>query len=233
MSNLKNPPKPEKHEHPSYGMLTISRSMGTHAARLFGSSLKSHHGTIRLSVHPGYMQHELNHDWYHATGQTLFEIEMSATQFAEAITSLNSGHTPCTIRFNNGWVDDPPDLETEVERVKNRFGADLKDMTKVMKERRAEIEKLTSKLSDKAKQQLKIELDVMIQQLTSNIPYVLEQFDAATEKVVTSAKTEIEAFTSHALHAAGLEALAEGRMPKMLAASLDTDDQNVVDQRKP
>lgn len=228
MSNLKNPPKPKKHEHPSYGMLSISRSMNTNTTRLFGSALRSHHGTIRLSVQPGYMQHELNHDWYHSTAQTLFEIEMSATQFAEAITSLNSNPTPCTIRFNNGWVDDPPDIETEVERVKNRFGADLKDMVQVLKERRAEIEKLTSKLSDKAKQQLKIELDVMVQQLTSNIPYVLEQFDAATEKVVTSAKTEIEAFASHALRAAGLEAIAEGRLPKMLASSLDTDD-----QRKP
>lgn len=233
MSNLKNPAKPEQHEHPSYGMLSISRSMSTHAMRLFGSSLKSHHGTIRLTVNPGYMQHDLNHDWYYARSQTLFEIELSAAQFAEAITSLNSGSTPCTIRFNNGFLDDPPDIETEVERVKNRFGADLKDMIQVMKERRAEIEKLTDKLSASAKQKLKIELDVMIQQLTSNAPYVLEQFDKATEKVVTSAKTEIESFAMHALHSAGLEAIAEGRLPKMLAESVDvaTDDQNVIDQR--
>jgi len=221
MSNLKNPPKPEQHEHPSYGMLSISRSMNTHAMRLFGSSLKSHRGTIRLTVNPGYMQHDLNHDWYYARTQTLFEIELSAAQFAEAITSLNSGSTPCTIRFNNGFLEDPPDIETEVERVKNRFGADLKDMVQVLKERRAEIEKLTGKLSDKAKQQLKIELDVMVQQLTSNIPYVLEQFDKATEKVVTSAKTEIESFAMHALHMVGLEAIAEGKLPKMLAASAE------------
>lgn len=222
MSNLKNPPKPEKHEHPSYGMLSIGRTMGTHAKRLFGSSLKSHHGTIRLTVSPGYMQHELNHDWYHSTAATIFEIELSAAQFAEAITSINSGSTPCTIRVQNGKdVEDPPDLETEVERVKNRFGDDLKDMIQVMKERRREIEKLTDKLSDKAKKQLKIELDVMVQQLTANTPYVLEQFDKATEKVVTSAKTEIESFAMHVLHAAGLEALADGRMPQMLAASAE------------
>lgn len=221
MSNLKNPPKPEKHEHPSYGMLTISRGMNTHATRLFGSSLKSHHGTIRLSVHPGYMHHDLNRDWYFASTQTLFEIEMSAAQFAEAITSLNSGSTPCTIRFNDGFVEDPPDIETEVERVKNNFGNDLKDMIQVMKERRAEIEKLTSKLPEKAKQKLKIELDVMIQQLTANAPWVLEQFDEAAGKVVTSAKTEIESFAMHVLHAAGLEAIAEGRLPKMLAASAE------------
>lgn len=222
MSNLKNPPKPEKHEHPSYGMLSIGRSMGTLDKRLFGSSLKSHHGTIRLTVHPGYMQHELNHDWYHSRSEVLFEIELSAAQFAEAITSINSGSTPCTIRVNNdGDVEDPPELETEVERVKNRFAGDLKDMIKVMKERRAEIEKLTDKLGSKQKERLRIELDVMIQQLTANAPYVLEQFDKATEKVVVSAKTEIESFAMHVLHAAGLEALAEGRMPKMLASSAE------------
>lgn len=235
MSNLKNPPKPEQHEHPSYGMLSIGRSMSTHAKRLFGSSLKSHHGTIHITVSPGYMQHDLNHDWYHSRSQTLFEIELSAAQFAEAITSINSGQTPCTIRFNNGFIEDPPDIETEVERVKNRFGNDLKDMIQVMKERRAEIEKLTDKLGPKQKEKLRIELDVMIQQLTSNAPYVLEQFDKATEKVVTSAKTEIESFAMHVLHATGLEAIAEGRLPKMLAESAEpriaTDDQNVIDQR--
>jgi len=238
MSNLKNPPKPEKHEHASYGMLSIGRSMSTHAKRLFGSSLQSHHGTIHLTVSPGYMQHDLNHDWYHSYSVVLFEIELSAAQFAEAITSINSGQTPCTIRYNNGHaIDDPPDLETEVERVKNRFAGNLKDMIQVMKERRAEIEKLTDKLGEKAKQRLKIELDVMVQQLTSNIPYVMDQFDAATTKVVTSAKTEIESFAMHVLHAAGLEAIADGRLPKMLAASAEpreiaTDDQNVIDQRK-
>jgi hypothetical protein len=96
-------------------------------------------------------------------------------------------------------------------------------MIQVMKERRAEIEKLTEKLSATAKQKLKIELDVMIQQLTSNAPWVLEQFDEATEKVVASAKTEIESFAMHALHAVGLEAIAEGRLPKMLAASAEVE----------
>jgi hypothetical protein len=47
----------------------------------------------------------------------------------------------------------------------------------------------------------------------------------------------------HVLHAAGLEAIADGKLPKMLAASVEPvvpvtsdepigiDDQNVIDQR--
>lgn len=226
MSNLKNPPKPETYEHPSYGMISFSRSMNSNAGRLFGSSLKSHYATIRMTVQSGYWQHDLHRDNYFARNH-LIEVEMSAAQFADAITSLNvGGGTPCTIRFvqGEGRLEDPPDVETEVERVKGRFEGDLKDMIAVMKERRAEIEKLTGKLPEKARDKLRIELDVMIQQMTSNLPFILEQFDKASSKVVTAAKSEIENFAMHVLHSAGLEALAEGRMPKQLAASVDVDD---------
>jgi hypothetical protein len=178
-----------------------------------------------MTLHPGSWEHDLHMDRYFASTQRLIEIEMSSAQFAEAITSLNmGGGVPCTIRFFNGWVDEPPDVETEVERVKSRFKGDLDDMCVVMKERRAEIEKLTSKLSEKAKEQLRVALDVMIQQLTSNIPFIMEQFNEASDKVVTSAKQEIEAFAMHALRTAGLEALAEGRMPKQLAESAEAND---------
>jgi hypothetical protein len=33
MSNLKNPPKPTTHEHPSYGMIGFSRGMNSNAGR--------------------------------------------------------------------------------------------------------------------------------------------------------------------------------------------------------
>jgi hypothetical protein len=225
VSNLKNQPKPTMHEHPSYGMISLSRSMNSNAGRLFGSSLKSHYATIRLAIAPGQWEHSLHEDRYFAGTSELIEIELSAAQFAEAITSLNvGGGVPCTIRhINFKRIDDPPDIETEVERVKSKFEDDLKDMVIVLKEQRADIEKVTANLPEKARQKLRIALDVMIQQLTSNIPFVMEQFNEASERVVTAAKHEIEAFTMHALHAVGLEAIAEGRMPKQLAASLDVD----------
>lgn len=221
MSNLKNPPKPMTYTHPSYGMISFSRAMNGSAGRLFGSGLKQHYGTVRLRIQGGEWLHDLHADRYRAAGPLLLEAEMSAAQFAEAITTLNRGEgAPCTIRFFETWVDDPPDVETEVERVKSRFADDLKEMTQVMRERRAEIEKLTGKLGEKARKQLKIELDVMIQQLTSNIPFIMERFDEASNKVVTAAKTEIETFAQHALQAAGLDALAQANGPKQLAASL-------------
>ena len=103
-------------EHPSYGILHISRtSGGTSAIRLFGSPLATHYGTIRLTISKGKWIHGLNHDRYFGMSKDFIEVEMSAAQFADAITSLNMGSgTPCTIRYVGGErVPDPPDHATE------------------------------------------------------------------------------------------------------------------------
>ena len=47
-------------EHPSYGILHISRLSGG-AKRLFGSPLAAHYGSIRLSVSKGKWIHGLHH----------------------------------------------------------------------------------------------------------------------------------------------------------------------------
>ena len=236
MSNLKNPSKPTQHRHASYGMVGFSRTNGN-SRRLFGSALKSHYSTIRMKITPAIMEHDLHADQYFTAGNSaVIEIELSATQFAEAITSMNIGDgVPCTIRRLNGkLIDDPPDIETEVERIKSEFEGDLTNMITAMKERRADIEKLTAKLPEKAKRDIHIALDVILQQVTSNVPFIMEQFNEASDRVVTSAKRDIEAFALHALHMAGLDAIADGRVPKQLATPRDDypDDANVVDQRR-
>lgn len=236
--------KPETYEHPSYALIQFSRGMGTSARRLFGSALRSHYATIRMTVTRAFWEHDLHEDRYFNAGQPrLMEIEMSAAQFAELITSMNmGGGVPCTLQFFNakhagpgveGNIEEPPDIATEVERVKANFAGDLKEMIGTMQKYRKEIEQLSAKLPEKSKERMRVALDVMIQQLSSNVPFILEQFNEASERVVTSAKHDIEAFAMHALQMAGLQAnLAAGEAPKQLSTSLDTDDQNVVDQRK-
>ena len=44
-------------------------------------------------------------------------------------------------------------------------------------------------------------------QIRSNVPFVLESFQEATEKVVTHAKAEVEAFTTTRVMAAGVKAI--------------------------
>lgn len=215
--------KTEKRTHPSYGMISIGRWNGSRQ-RLFGSSLSYHQSTIRLEIAPGHWEHDLHEDRYYTDGTaTLIEVEMSAAQFAEMITSTNiGGGVPCTIRrLNRERMENPPEIETEVERIKSTFKSDLQGMIAKMGEYRKTIEKATSKLSDKAREEIRIALDVITQQLSANVPFIADQFDEAAGRVVTAAKAEIEAFAMHALKTVGLQAIAEGQAPRLLAASVD------------
>lgn len=209
MSNLKNPPKPEQHEHPSYGMIALSRTYTSGKTRMFGSSLERHYGTVMLTIKRGKWEHEHHRDRYYSTGEELIRVHLTAAQFVEMITSMNRGDgTPCTLQQVGGKsIPDPPSFATEVDRVRSDFGEKLAGMVSVLKEQRADIENETSKLSTKAKERLRIALDVMIQQVTSNIPFVLSQFEEASERVVTAAKHEIESFAQHRFDTAGLEAI--------------------------
>jgi hypothetical protein len=206
-------------EHPSYGILHISRtSGGTSAIRLFGSPLATHYGTIRLTISKGKWIHGLNHDRYFGMNKEFIEVEMSAAQFADAITSLNLGSgTPCTIRYVQGErIPAPPEHATEAEHIRDNFESTLDKYKAKAHTYRKRIEELASKLSAKAKDEIRIALDVMEDQLGSNIPFVVKQFQEATTRITTSAKAEVDAFVTGVVRAAGLQSIAEGRLPSLL-----------------
>lgn len=214
-------------EHPSYGLIRISRvTGGPGAARLFGSPLANHYGTIRLSISGAKWTHGLHHDRYYGgmRGEHV-EVEMSAAQFADMITSLNVGSgTPCTIRYLAGvQIPNPPDYATEAEHIRDSFEGSLDKYKAKAHEYRKTIEKLTDKLPAKAKDQIRIALDVIEDQLGSNVPFVIKQFQEATTKIATAAKAEVEAFVSHAIRSAGLDAIAEGRLPSLLPSGPSVD----------
>ena len=91
----------EKKQHPSYGMIQLSRSsIGGTGTALFGSSIM-HNDVIRLTISNGFMEREDSQDRYYvktSRKNCIVEVDMSYTQFAEAITSLNMGDgVPVTI----------------------------------------------------------------------------------------------------------------------------------------
>lgn len=201
-------------EHPSYGMLHISRMSSTGGGRrLFGSPLATHYGTIRLTISKATWTHDLHHDRFFGMSKDYIDIEMSQAQFADAITSLNIGSgTPCTIRYVQGKrIDDPPDYVTESEYIRDNFESKFEDMSKRTKKYADEIMGLTSKMPAKVKRQIEIALDVMQQQINSSLPFVMEQFQEATTRITTAAKAEVDGFVTAQIRAAGLQAIAEGR----------------------
>ena len=213
-------------EHESYGILHISRtSGGSGAIRLFGSPLATHYGTIRLTISKGKWIHGLHHDRYYGMSKDFIEVEMSAAQFADAITSLNMGSgTPCTIRYVGGArVPDPPDHPTEAEHIRDNFENSVGKYTAKAHEYRKVIDKLTSKLPAKAKEQIRVALDVIEDQLASNVPFVVKQFQEATTRITTAAKAEVDAFVTGVVRAAGLQSIAEGRLPPLLPSKADEE----------
>lgn len=212
-------------EHPSYGILHISRASSTSAIRLFGSPLATHYGTIRLTISKGKWIHGLNRDRYYGMNKDFIEVEMSAAQFADAITSLNIGSgTPCTIRYVQGErMSDPPNHATEAEHIRDTFEDSIGKFAEKAHTYRKRIDELTSKLSSKAREEIRIALDVMEQQLTSNVPFVVKQFQEATTRVTTAAKAEVEAFVTGVIRAAGLASVAEGRLPSLLPGGAKDD----------
>jgi hypothetical protein len=209
-------------EHPSYGLVRIARVTGGPGARnLFGSPLARHYGTIRLSIGTAKWIHSLHHDRYQGSlrGEHI-EIEMSAAQFADMITSLNMGSgTPCTLRYLAGVeVPSPPDHATEAEHIRDNFAGALDKYKAKVRAYRKKIEDLTGKLSDKARKEIKIALDVIEDQLGDNVPFVVRQFQEATTRITSAAKAEVDAFVTGVVRAAGLEAIAGGKLPSLLSS---------------
>lgn len=48
---------------------------------------------------------------------------------------------------------------------------------------------------------------MIVQQIGSDAPFMLKQFEEAAEKVVAAAKAEVDSFMTHAITAAGMKAL--------------------------
>jgi hypothetical protein len=126
---------------------------------------------------------------------------------------------PCTIRYlGKERMEDPPDVHTEAEKVQTGFREDTdalaEKMNKFLQDMTVLFEKKT--IGKRDREQILKQIGLFIQEVNCNMPFVLESFEKATEKVVTTAKAEVEAFTTQAVVAAGLEAIADGRFPRAL-----------------
>src|SRR6185312_8767541 len=84
-------------EHESYGVVGFNRVTGNPGS-LFGSSI-NHSNFIRLRISRAAREWHLSTYWYRDREQ-LIELDLSAAQFADLITSMNVGvGVPCTLRY--------------------------------------------------------------------------------------------------------------------------------------
>lgn len=192
--------------HPTFGMIQFCRVSG--AGRLFGSPLPQHYGTIRVRISAGERIHEHSEDRYRAKAEYI-EIEMSASQFAEAITCMNVGDgVPCTIWHRNGQrTGEVPDTEAgETQRAEVSFRERVGAFLKAVKTQRSKIEGILAKdrLSKDDKAEVRALADHVVREVEQNLPFFVTLFTESAEKVKVKAKAEIAAMMDHAVRMFGL-----------------------------
>jgi hypothetical protein len=209
MSEVETIPTPE-----AGALLQISRVTGQ--TQLFASEFNHQH-FIRLRITPAKTCRSLSQTWYMGQGKPYIEVDLSASQFAEAITTLNVGvGTPCTMRHLNGRefepvapIDERPIFETEGSQV-------LADCIAAIDNAQAALDAAT--LTAKAKQSIQAGITSARRKLSESLPFLEEQYKERLDTVEQQAKTEIAAYFDHAVHQVGIEAL---RNPKLLGGTID------------
>lgn len=200
-----------KEKHPSFGMIRFARVSG--AGRLFGSPLAQHFGTIQVQICDGHRVHDHGNDYYRADDR-IVEIELSAAQFAEAITCMNMGDgVPCTLNWIRGIgriADVPDDEKNEMERTQEAFKSKLFGVVEAVKARGKFIAELMKKdrLSKDDRAKVNELVDYVVREVAVNAPWWIEQFQEATDRVSSKAKSEIAAMFEHAIRQAGLQHFA-------------------------
>ena len=164
-------------KHPSYGMVQFNRVQGS--PKLFGTMLDNHYSFVTLAIKQATLIRSDSGDrYYGSTRGDLIEVQLSAAQFAEAITTMNVGlGVPCTIAYVNGeQVEEPPTTPSEPENLrtefKERMQAFVKKTTEGIETIRETMQKPTLNKKDRADVLRFIER--ITQELGQNMPYLLE-----------------------------------------------------------
>ena len=213
--------KPETHE--SFGLLSLARIQGT-PRPLFGSTIR-HGDTIRLTISEGEVYRDFQKNRF-TDGKQFIEVEMSQSQFAEAITTLNVGcGVPVTLRHVAGKQMPPPPSVDFKERAKNELKAEMGELTERIDELSKDAKEiLNSKGTIKAGDKKKLLDDLMfiVQEVRSNIPFAHECFQEAVEETVTHAKAEVDACLTTMREKLGQQVLDGKIEVPLLETPLDT-----------
>ncbi len=188
------------YSHESFGILSFNKFSGGDGL-FFGSSIKHKYGGISLVISTAELHRSLSHDAYHES-KDLIRVEMTETQFANAITGFGSTGSPVTISYvaGEGRKEAPP-FQNKVAEFDQEFQDKMDDISKDFDE----VIKLAS--DSKAQVRLQKAIQSLKQRMRSNVPFISKQFAEQMEKTVTEAKGEVEAFFSKTIERHGLENL--------------------------
>ena len=200
-----------KTSHPSYGTLAFRRRTGG-ATPLFGSSIE-HRDTISMTLYHADITRGYHEDWI-SGNREIAEVEMSYSQFAEAITSMNMGTgVPVTIRFLEKEGKIPP---CDFVDKRKQFTQEFSEKRQEISEKSQQVLNEVSELFSQKKALTKAEKDEIIRKLNwlnmnigTNLDFIANQFNEQMDKTITEAKGEIEAFCQNKINSIASASLVE------------------------
>lgn len=200
-----------KTSHPSHGTLVFSRRTGG-ATPLFGSSIE-HRDTIAMTLYHADITRGLHSDSIYGD-KKIAEVEMSYSQFAEAITSMNMGSGfPVTIR----WTEKDGRIpECDFVSKREQFADEFKEQVNKTMDNSQNLINEVAELFNQKKAHTKADKEKVMEKLLKlsqnigcNMDFIADQFNEQMDKTVMEAKGEIEAFCQNKVNSIASAALVE------------------------
>ena len=163
-----------------------------------------------MTVKKACVDRDLSTDWHFAQ-DTLLEVYLSKTQFAELLTSMNVGDgVPSTLVSFNGEHFELPNLPSKAEQFKSEIKKDLDDVLADLKKSYALVKQSIDENKPMTKKGLR-EMEGLLKSFedlaSSHLPFVMDQFSKHMSKVVQEAKASVDAFVEKTYIDSGIEAL--------------------------
>lgn len=206
MRTIENPTVDETGDehHPSFGVVTVTKSQGT-PKPLFQSDLL-HSTAITLRVESATRNRSLGKDWVLGR-ESVVEIEMSLAQWAAVVSSIgDGGGTPVTLRHTqrNGRIPDAPyKPRTESARAEVTGHVD-----KLLAELRTALDELDAaedaKASVKERRAARDKLRMTLSNASLNAEFATRSMEQAVEKTVQQARADIETIIAQAAERHGV-----------------------------
>lgn len=181
-------------KHPSYAMITISKTQGGGNRAFFGSPILQGNA-VRIEVTEAELKRDLHEDRIFSKSQIIV-LEMTSQQFADMLTSVNSGGVAATILRRDGQGVEGCPFVSKIEQFqtefKDKIAALTANMTTIM--RKASAVLTSPKAPSKAEREMLLRDFADIErELHANIPFVGTQFAEQMDRVVGEAKAAISA----------------------------------------
>lgn len=180
-------------QHPSFGVVVLTKRQSTPAHALFDSSIK-HNEYVHLEIYTADRRRALHRDWIHPT-KTKVAISMSMAQWAQLVSSFGNGDgTSVTLEYLDGQEIPGAVHESRLAVTAREVEQTAARATeKVTEAARALREAFDRKAGRTETAKLLRQLEHAEQGLPGTMKFAAESLTKHSEKVVTKATADIEA----------------------------------------